>query len=136
MGGIDAHIGMFGTNAFTEGKLSVNMGTSFCILGNINDSSKKLNSFWGPYKNAVCDGMGCIEGGQSSAAGLVNWFVRNFHIDRTCEIDVYVYLAEALKETEPGAGGLIMLDHFQGNRTPYKDPFSKGAFYGLTMQHS
>lgn len=45
MGGIDAHIGMFGTNAFTEGKLSVNMGTSFCILGNINDSSKKLNSF-------------------------------------------------------------------------------------------
>lgn len=136
MGGIDAHIGMFGTNAFTEGKLSVNMGTSFCILGNINDSSKKLNSFWGPYKNAVCEGSGCIEGGQSSAAGLVNWFVRNFHIDRTCEIDVYVYLAEALKETEPGAGGLIMLDHFQGNRTPYKDPFSKGAFYGLTMQHS
>ncbi len=74
MGGIDAHIGMFGTNAFTEGKLAINMGTSFCILGNINDSSKKLNSFWCPYKHAVVDGMGCIEVGQSSAAGLVNYF--------------------------------------------------------------
>ncbi len=136
MGGIDAHIGMFGTNAFTEGKLSVNMGTSFCILGNINNGSNNVKSFWGPYKNAVCDGASCIEGGQSTAAGLVNWFVRNFNIDKLTDENVFEFLAKTLDETEPGAGGLVVLDHFQGNRTPYKDPHSRGIIYGLTMQHS
>ncbi len=28
------------------------------------------------------------------------------------------------------------MDHFQGNRTPYKDPHSRGIIYGLTMQHT
>ena len=29
-----------------------------------------------------------------------------------------------------------MLDHFQGNRTPHKDPHARGAFIGLTLGHS
>lgn len=49
--------------------------------------------------------------------------------------NVFEFLAKTLPETKPGAGGLIVLDHFQGNRTPYKDPHSKGIIYGLTMQH-
>jgi sugar (pentulose or hexulose) kinase len=36
----------------------------------------------------------------------------------------------------PGAEGLLVLDHFQGNRTPHKDPHARGAFIGLTLSHS
>ena len=135
-GGVDAHIGVLGTNAFAEGQLSVNMGTSFCILGNIDEFREGINSFWGPYKDAISAGAFCIEGGQSTAAGLVNWFIRNFNIEQIAQGNIYEFLADSLKDTKPGSGGLIVLDHFQGNRTPYKDAFSKGVIYGLTMQHT
>ncbi len=29
-----------------------------------------------------------------------------------------------------------MLDHFQGNRTPYTDPLSRGAITGLSLHHT
>ena len=29
-----------------------------------------------------------------------------------------------------------MLDHFQGNRTPYTDALSRGAITGLTLKHT
>ena len=35
-----------------------------------------------------------------------------------------------------GADGLLVLDHFQGNRTPHKDPHARGAFVGLQLGHS
>jgi len=35
----------------------------------------------------------------------------------------------------PGCDGLLVLDHFQGNRTPYVDALSRGAFVGLTLGH-
>ena len=35
----------------------------------------------------------------------------------------------------PGAEGLLVLDHFQGNRTPHTDPLSRGAILGLTLAH-
>src|SRR5262249_34453356 len=40
--------------------------------------------------------------------------------------------AAALK---PGCDGLLVQDHFQGNRTPYTDPLSRGAIVGLTLAH-
>ncbi|MEP4804712.1 MAG: FGGY-family carbohydrate kinase, partial [Hyphomicrobiales bacterium] len=35
----------------------------------------------------------------------------------------------------PGSDGLIVQDHFQGNRTPYTDAQSRGAITGLTLAH-
>lgn len=29
----------------------------------------------------------------------------------------------------------VCLDHFQGNRTPFTDPLSRGALAGLTLKH-
>ncbi|MGI6020341.1 MAG: FGGY-family carbohydrate kinase [Lachnospiraceae bacterium] len=134
-GSIDAHMGMFGLNAISEGKLAVTMGTSFVHLGIVN---KKLDfkGIWGPYEDAILDGTWCVEGGQSSAAGLVNWFARTFNIDKITDENPFAFLANSLYETSPGADGLIALDFFQGNRTPYKDSYAKGAIYGLTMQHT
>lgn len=32
--------------------------------------------------------------------------------------------------------GLLCLDHFQGNRTPFTDPVSRGAVTSLTLRHT
>src|SRR5207248_489023 len=34
-----------------------------------------------------------------------------------------------------GSEGLIVLDHFQGNRTPHTDALSRGALVGLSLGH-
>ena len=35
----------------------------------------------------------------------------------------------------PGSDGVLVQDHFQGNRTPHTDAASRGAFTGLTLAH-
>jgi len=35
----------------------------------------------------------------------------------------------------PGSEGLVVQDHFQGNRTPYTDAGSRGALVGLSLSH-
>ena len=47
----------------------------------------------------------------------------------------YDELNRAAGRLPPGAEGLLVLDHFQGNRTPYTDPFSRGAITGLSLKH-
>ena len=134
-GCVDAHMGLFGLNAISEGKLAVTMGTSFVHLGLVR-KALEMDGIWGPYEDAILDGTWCVEGGQASAAGLVNWFSRTFNIDKITDENPFVFLANSLYETSPGADGLIAMDFFQGNRTPYKDAYAKGAVYGLTMQHT
>lgn len=133
-GCIDAHMAMFGLNAVSEKKLAVIMGTSFVHLC-LTKEKANVKGIWGPYDSAVIDNMWLLEGGQISASGLVNWFRENFHIEGTKE-NVYAQLMESVKDTEIGAEGLVVLDYFQGNRTPYKDSYSKGVIYGLTMKHT
>ena len=43
---------------------------------------------------------------------------------------------EEAAQIEPGCEGLLVLDHFQGNRTPYTDALSRGAITGLTLKHA
>ena len=39
------------------------------------------------------------------------------------------------KALPPGAEGLIVLDHFQGNRTPHTDANARSVISGLTLKH-
>ena len=48
----------------------------------------------------------------------------------------YAYMNEQIEKIAPGSDGLIALDFFQGNRTPYKDPNAKGGIFGLTLSHT
>ena len=36
----------------------------------------------------------------------------------------------------PGSDGLVVLEHWQGNRTPWTDPWSRGVIRGLTLSHT
>lgn len=133
-GGIDAHMAMFGLNVIKPGKLGIILGTSFVHLS-LKKERPDMTGIWGPYDSAVIDDMWLMEGGQVSAAGLINWFRNTFHIDGTAD-NPYAVLMEALQKTPIGADGVTVLDFFQGNRTPYKDANAKGVIYGLTNKHT
>lgn len=57
-----------------------------------------------------------------------------FEADRR-DLNPFDLLDAEASKVPPGSEGVLVLDHWQGNRTPYKDPDSRGVIYGLTLGH-
>lgn len=129
-GGIDAHMAMFGLNVVDTNKIGVIMGTSFVHLC-LTDKKKDYKGIWGPYDSAVIDDLWLLEGGQISAASILDWFQKNFYTGED-----YEEIISSAEKISPGCDGLVALDFFQGNRTPYKTPRAKGVYYGLNLTHT
>ncbi|MBV8586446.1 MAG: carbohydrate kinase [Verrucomicrobia bacterium] len=129
-GGADAFIGMIGLGVTEPGELALITGSSHLHLG-VAASPVHKPGVWGTYMDAVYPHKAIIEGGQTSTGSVIAWFKRHFAPDTSFD-----ELNEAAGALEPGAEGLVVLDHFQGNRTPYTDAASRGAITGLTLKHT
>ena len=129
-GGADAFIGMIGLGVTEPGEMALITGSSHLQLGVCSQPVHKAG-VWGTYMDAVYPGKPIIEGGQTSTGSVIAWFKRHFAAETGFE-----ELNQAAREIVPGAEGLMVLDHFQGNRTPYTDPLSRGAITGLTLKHT
>ena len=131
-GCLDAYTNMLGIGVCRPWDYGISLGSSFVHLA-IVEHPVFINGIWGPYKDVPIPGCYCLEGGQISAASITKWFLREF--DKRGELTYESMIEEALK-IPIGSDGLLCLDFFQGNRTPYKDPLAKGVFYGLTLSHT
>jgi FGGY-family pentulose kinase len=135
-GGIDAHAGMIGLGAVEPGDLALIVGSSTCHMA--LSPTPVFADIWGPYPDALVEGSFTLEGGQTATGSIVQWLLR---LTGQTEADGELGSVIARLEAEaarlpPGAEGLIVVDHFQGNRTPHKDPHARGAMIGLTLAHS
>lgn len=131
-GGIDAHMGTFGADVITPGAMLLIGGTSNVHLTQVPDDGKDITGVWGPYPNALTPGMRMIEGGQVSAGSILKWLSEDiFGLDN----DGLRNLIEMAGAIEPEATGLMALDFWMGNRTPYRDARLRGAFLGLSLSH-
>lgn len=131
-GGIDAHIAVLGLGVATGNKIGTIMGTSFVHLAFAKEASFQ-KGIWGPYHNAVLPDHWLLEGGQISAGGIVKWFNKVFNVQAENPFDL---MSQEAEKVAIGAEGIVALDFFQGNRTPYKNLKAKGAFYGLSLKHT
>ncbi len=130
-GGIDAHIGMVGADTMAPGELLLIGGTSTVQLFQLPQGSP-VDGFWGPYPHALVDDHWLVEAGQVSAGSVLSWLTGDmFGLDEAGADDLR-RKAEALPV---GGGGVLALDYFMGNRTPYRDPLLRGAFLGLSLGH-
>lgn len=128
-GGADALIGMIGLGVARPGQLALITGSSHLQFA-VGDRAVHHPGLWGSYPDAVYPGRHIIEGGQTSTGSILQWLKRL--MNGQMDLDA---LNAAAARLEPGCGGLLVQDHFQGNRTPYVDPFSRGALVGLTLAH-
>lgn len=128
-GGADALIGMIGLGVAQPGQLALITGSSHLQFG-VTEAPVHAPGVWGAYPDIVYPGRFVVEGGQTSTGSIVNWLRRL--AGGTLDLDDLNEKAAAL---EPGADGLVVQDHFQGNRTPFTDPLSRGAIVGLTLAH-
>ena len=128
-GGADALIGMIGLGVSQPGQLCLITGSSHLQFG-VTEKPFHAPGMWGAYADIVYPDRYIIEGGQTSTGSIINW-LRRF-VGGTLDFDEMNRKAALLP---PGAEGLIVQDHFQGNRTPYTDAQSRGAITGLTLAH-
>ena len=129
-GGADAFIGVIGLGVTQPGEMALITGSSHLHIG-VADKVVHKPGVWGTYMDAVYPGKPIIEGGQTSTGSVIAWFKRHF-----AEHTSWEALNEGAAAIPPGAEGLLVLDHFQGNRTPYTDALSRGAITGLTLKHT
>jgi xylulokinase len=76
-------------------------------------------------------GLTLINGCMASSGSLVKWF-SNTLADGMSPQDLDL---EA-QNIEPGAGGIIALPYFLGEKTPIFDPAARGVFAGLMLHHT
>ncbi|MFH6787147.1 MULTISPECIES: FGGY-family carbohydrate kinase [Methylobacterium] len=128
-GGSDAEVAMIGLGVTAPGKLAFITGSSHLHLG-LSAEPFHGSGIWGTYADAVIPGLHVVEGGQTSTGSVVNW-LRGI-VGSDWSYDALNAEAAALP---PGSDGLLVQDHFQGNRTPHTDAASRGAITGLTLAH-
>lgn len=131
-GGIDAHMAMLGAGTTGEGELLITGGTSVALLTH-SLAQLPLRGVWGPYPSALIADRWLIEAGQVSGGSILNWLAHTlFGLDAA----QHQALIEETSALAPTGTGLLTLDYWMGNRTPYRDPNLRGAILGLSLGHS
>ena len=139
-GGGDAFVGALGLGVSEPGKMALITGSSHVIVGQAAEPHHG-QGFFGTYTDGIVPGQYSVEGGQVSTGSIVAWFRDHFAGDAAAEarrrgVETYDVLNELAREIPIGSDGLIMLDYFQGNRTPHTDPLARGMFWGLSLSHT
>ncbi len=139
-GGIDAYTAMLGLQVTQPGRMAVVMGTSTCHMA-LCDRGLFDTHVWGPYPDALIPGTWILEGGQTTTGAVVNWFREQFGAaaeQAAAErgVSVWQVLDEQAATVPAGCEGLVLLDWFQGNRTPLRDPQLRGGLVGLSLKHT
>jgi ribulokinase len=138
-GGVDAYTGALGLGVVEPGKLALITGSSHVIIAQAAEAIHDPG-FWGAYTDAMIPGQYTVEAGQASTGTVVAWFKNQFAGDVAAEaerrgVDPYDVLNELAGQVPVGSEGLIVLDYFQGNRSPHTDPHARGMIWGLSLSH-
>lgn len=129
VGGIDAHVSLLACGPQTDGLVTMVAGTSTALVTEHSQPAHN-KEFWGPYPRALHGDQWLFEAGQVCSGAVLSWLAETaFETDRA-DLEPLLAQAEAMA---PGAHGLLALDFFMGNRTPYRDPELRGAVLGLTL---
>ncbi len=85
-------------------------------------------------------GMYALAAGMSTAGALIRWIRDQLApgeaaAERQGGLNAYQVLAEEAAAVERGAGGLLLLPYFSGERSPLNDPLARGVMVGLTLSH-
>jgi FGGY-family pentulose kinase len=136
----DAWAAQIGLNVVEPGKMALITGSSHVLTGQSAHPTSG-QGFFGAYTDAVVPGQYTVEGGQVSTGSVLKWFKDNFCKDVSAAaeqrgVSAYEILNEQSRNLPPGADGLIVLDYWQGNRTPYVDPEARGIMWGFSLHHT
>ncbi len=138
-GGADNTCSAVGTGIVRAGRVSSSIGSSGVIFAHTDkllvDPGTRVHSF-----NHSVPGRFYLMGVMLSAGLSFRWFrdtlgEKEVVNARTKGIDAYELLARAASKAPVGCEGLIFLPYLNGERTPHKDPYARGVFFGISPRH-
>ncbi|MEN6438667.1 MAG: FGGY-family carbohydrate kinase [Syntrophobacter sp.] len=137
--GGDQQAAAVGLGVVMPGLMCVNTGTGSFILAHSERPA------FDEKQRVVCTaaavaGKWLIEAGIYTSGSVYRWFRDNFamienNAARELRIDTYDILNSEMKDTAPGAGGILLIPHFTGSAAPYWDPKAAGLIFGITLGH-
>lgn len=129
-GAMDQIAGAIGAGVTTDSAISEMTGTTMALFvphGEMPD--------YNPESIVPChvnyDGKYCLLSWTPTAGIALKWFKNNF-----CEQFDFRQLDELAAAVPPGSDGLTFLPYLCGSTMPKYDPSARGAFLGLTMEHT
>jgi xylulokinase len=129
-GGGDQAAAAVGTGAVEEGIVSLSLGTSGVVFVTMDKPAVEPDGRLHAFCHAV-PGKWHFMGVMLSAGGSLRW-----HRDTFFPGAPYDQLMDSIREIPAGCDGLYFLPYLTGERTPHPDPLARGAFVGLTVQHT
>ncbi len=129
-GGGDQAAQAVGVGAVTEGIVALTLGTSGVVFATTDGPFIEPDGRLHAFCHSV-PGKWHLMGVMLSAAGSLRWYRDTFAPNMN-----YDDLLAPAASIAPGSNGLIFLPYLTGERTPHPDPLARGAFIGLTVQHT
>ncbi|MBQ7395924.1 MAG: ribulokinase [Lentisphaeria bacterium] len=127
---IDCHSGAVGAG-IKPGELIKVVGTSGCDIVVSKNVSSAVPGICGQVDGSVLPGYTGFEAGQAAFGDIFAWFKSILEYGGN-KISL-AELEKAAAKTPPGAGKLLVCDHFNGRRTPYADAARCGVISGITL---
>jgi xylulokinase len=124
-GTIDAWAEAVSVGVTEPGDVMVMYGTTMFLIEVLGER-RTWPGLWGTV--GVTPGTYDLAAGMATSGAVTDWL-------RRLTGAAYEELTEEARAAGPGAGGLLMLPYFAGERTPLFDPDARGLVLGLTLQH-
>ena len=145
-GAVDYFAEMIGTGAGEPGDVVASYGTTLCLTAFSRDPIGPCPGLAmmlpvGSELERLFPGLHGVGGGMATSSALTRWFRDQFGAaERRAEselgVSAYGLLGMEAEATPPGAGGLVVLPYFSGERTPIHDDQARGVICGLTLSHT
>jgi xylulokinase len=124
-GTIDAWAESVSVGVTEPGDVMVMYGTTMFLI-EVLAERRTWPGLWGTV--GVIPGTYDLAAGMATSGAVTDWL-------RQLTGAAYEELVEEARAAGHGAGGLVMLPYFAGERTPLFDPDARGLVLGLTLHH-
>ena len=118
-----------GVGAVEPGIIALTLGTSGVVFAPTESALIETQGRLHAFCHALPDRWHFM-GVMLSAAGSLQWYRDTIAPEMSFEA-----LVDEARQIAPGSEGLLFLPYLTGERTPYPDPYARGAWVGLTVRH-
>lgn len=125
--GGDQQCGAAGQGVYTQGSISVNLGTGAYLIAPVRDVPDVL------CRGTLCNvsavsGEYILEASVLTCGAAIDWFLRELGGGEGVSL-----IGTALEKSPPGSGGVTMLPYFQGRAAPDWNSTVRASFHGLSL---
>ena len=139
IGATDGVLVNVGIGAVSKGQLSATIGTSGAIR--MLTEKPQMDPKGRTWCYNLTDTM-WVAGGAINNGGMILRWMRNrilhYHGSQMeqLSVDPYDLMTMKARHVPAGSGGLLLMPYFTGERAPYWNSDLRGAFVGLSLNHS